>query len=57
MLCKKGGLIMKKDWWFRYVQEHFQLGNYDQKAVKVFTKKKKITPLEYKKITGERYSP
>ncbi|HEY4391095.1 MAG TPA: XkdX family protein [Paenibacillus sp.] len=41
--------------WYKFVKEHFELGNYNEVAVKVYVVKKKITPQQYKDITRFDY--
>lgn len=41
--------------WFKRISEHYENGRYDNSEVKIFVECGKITPDEYKKITGEDY--
>lgn len=42
--------------WFKTIDNFYVGRQYDKDDVKVFVEKNKITPEEYKKITGEEYT-
>jgi len=42
--------------WFKFVKEHYNLGNYTKEQVSGFVIKNKITAEQYKEITGDTYN-
>jgi len=42
--------------WYTIVRRHYDAGRYTNNDVKVFVQAGKITPEQYKQITGEEYA-
>lgn len=43
--------------WFRYIRMYYKMGYWTKDMVKVAVVANKITPEQYKEITGDEYVP